>query len=139
MTGVARGILPAYFADYWGREGEFASFHAAVSATHISALDDNLVRHIIDDSEDLGSLTVPALVVVGRHDFICGVRWAQELHASSQRRLAPRSDSIQPVGDPALSAARASEGRARQTSRSWTGPDHRRRPHRLGNAVAGSP
>ncbi|MDX6314275.1 MAG: proline iminopeptidase [Streptomyces sp.] len=89
MTGVARGILPAYFADYWGREGEFASFHAAVGATHISALDDNLVTHIVDDSEDLGSLTVPALVVVGRHDFICGVRWAQELH-----RLIPRSELL---------------------------------------------
>ncbi|MBE8516863.1 alpha/beta hydrolase [Amycolatopsis sp. H6(2020)] len=27
----------------------------------------------------LGSLAVPALVVVGRFDVICGVRWAHEL------------------------------------------------------------
>lgn len=50
-------------------------------ATHISGLDENLAPHVIDDRADLGSLTVPALVVVGRHDVICGVRWAEELHA----------------------------------------------------------
>jgi proline iminopeptidase len=32
---------------------------------------------------------VPALVVVGRHDVICGVRWARELD-----RLIPRSELL---------------------------------------------
>ncbi|WP_326726958.1 alpha/beta hydrolase [Streptomyces phaeochromogenes] len=81
MTAVARGLLPSYFADYWGREEEFAPLRASVRATHISGLDENLAPHVIDDRADLGSLTVPALVVVGRHDVICGVRWAEELHA----------------------------------------------------------
>lgn len=89
ITGVARALIPVYFADYWGRETEFAPFRDAVSATYISSLDENLAPHIIDDSEELGSLNVPVLVVVGRHDFICGVRWAQELH-----KLIPRSELL---------------------------------------------
>jgi len=80
MTAVARGLFPAYFADFWGREAEFGPARAAVVATHISGLDEDLTPDVIDDRADLGSLTVPALVLVGRHDFICGVRWAEELH-----------------------------------------------------------
>ncbi|MFE2067893.1 alpha/beta fold hydrolase [Streptomyces sp. NPDC059467] len=79
-TAVARGLFPAYFADYWGREAEFAPLRAAVRATHISGLDEDLSPILIDDRAGLGGLTVPALVLVGRHDFICGVRWAAELH-----------------------------------------------------------
>ncbi|MFB6783068.1 alpha/beta fold hydrolase [Streptomyces sp. NPDC056352] len=80
FTTLLRALVPVYFADYWGRETEFAPFRAAVSATFVSGLDENLEPHLIDDSQQLGSLTLPTLVVVGRHDFICGVRWAQELH-----------------------------------------------------------
>lgn len=89
ITEVARTLLPAYFADYWSRQDEFAPLRAAVSATYISALDENLRPHLIDDSRELGSLAVPALVVVGRHDFICGMRWAQELH-----RLIPGAELL---------------------------------------------
>ncbi|MFE5141345.1 alpha/beta fold hydrolase [Streptomyces fagopyri] len=89
MTAVARGLLPSYFADYWSREEEFAPLRASVRATHISGLDENLSPDVIDDRADLGSLTVPALVVVGRHDVICGVRWAEELH-----RLIPGSELL---------------------------------------------
>ena len=35
---------------------------------------------VIDDRAALPNLTVPTLVVVGRYDVICGVRWAEELH-----------------------------------------------------------
>lgn len=89
MTVVVRGLIPSYFADYWGRQEEFAPLRASVRATHISGLDENLSPHVIDDREDLGSLTVPTLVVVGRHDVICGVRWAEELH-----RLIPGSELL---------------------------------------------
>jgi proline iminopeptidase len=34
----------------------------------------------IDDRDRLGSIATPTLVIVGRHDFICGPRWAGELH-----------------------------------------------------------
>ncbi|MFJ1598278.1 alpha/beta fold hydrolase [Streptomyces sp. NPDC088261] len=89
MTSVVRGLLPAYFADYWGREEEFAPLRASVRGSHISGLDENGVPDVIDDRAALGSLTVPALVVVGRHDVICGVRWAEELH-----RLIPGSELL---------------------------------------------
>ncbi|VVJ17199.1 Hydrolase [Amycolatopsis camponoti] len=79
MDAALRGLLPAYFADYWGREAEFAPLRATVRGTHISGLDERLVPDTIDDRAALGSLTVPALVVAGRFDVICGVRWAREL------------------------------------------------------------
>ncbi|WP_439383090.1 alpha/beta fold hydrolase [Amycolatopsis lexingtonensis] len=79
MNAALRGLLPAYFADYWGREAEFAPLRATVSGTHISGLDEQLVPDTIDDRAALRSLAVPALVVVGRFDVICGVRWAHEL------------------------------------------------------------
>ncbi|MFD3993270.1 alpha/beta fold hydrolase [Streptomyces sp. NPDC058583] len=89
FTTVLRELVPVYFADYWGREKEFAPFRAAVSGTFVSGLDENLEPDVIDDSRRLASLTLPTLVVVGRHDFICGVRWAQELH-----RLIPGSELL---------------------------------------------
>lgn len=81
--------MPSYLADYWGREEEFAPLRASLRAAHISGLDENLSPHVVDDRADLGSLTVPTLVVVGRHDVICGVRWAEELH-----RLIPGSELL---------------------------------------------
>lgn len=33
-----------------------------------------------DNSNGLSSIKIPTLVIVGRHDFICGPRWAQVLH-----------------------------------------------------------
>jgi proline iminopeptidase len=79
FTAVIRGLLPAYFADYWAREEEFTPILAAVRGWYISSLDEQLVPECINDRESLGLMTVPALIVVGRHDFICGTRWAEEL------------------------------------------------------------
>ncbi|MDX2816677.1 alpha/beta hydrolase [Streptomyces sp. NPDC006207] len=89
MTAVLKGLLPAYFADYWGREEEFAPLSAAVSGTHISGLGEDLVPDAVDDRGRLGALTVPALVVVGRYDVVCGMRWAGELH-----ELIPQSELL---------------------------------------------
>lgn len=79
MNAALRGLLPAYFADYWGREAEFAPLRATVRGTHISGLDARLAPDVIDDRATLGSSSVPALVLVGRFDVICGPRWAHEL------------------------------------------------------------
>ncbi|MCW2858964.1 MAG: hydrolase [Actinoallomurus sp.] len=79
-TRAVRGLLPAYLADYWGRAEEFAPALASVSAVHISGLDEDLTPDIIDDRETLALITTPTLVIVGRHDVICGPRWASELH-----------------------------------------------------------
>jgi pimeloyl-ACP methyl ester carboxylesterase len=78
-VAVARGVLPSYFADYWGNEERLAPVRDAVRATYISGLDENLVPDVIDDRAALKALEPPALVVVGRHDVICGPRWALEL------------------------------------------------------------
>jgi pimeloyl-ACP methyl ester carboxylesterase len=77
---VARGLFPAFCKDYWVREEEFAPIRAAVRGVFISGLDDNLAPVIVNDRETLGLITVPTLVIVGQHDFMCGPRWAHELH-----------------------------------------------------------
>jgi proline iminopeptidase len=79
MNAALRGLLPAYFADYWGREAEFAPLRASTRGTHISGLDADLVPDTIDDRAALGALSVPVLVIGGRYDVICGPRWAHEL------------------------------------------------------------
>ncbi|WEP00799.1 alpha/beta hydrolase (plasmid) [Streptomyces sp. FXJ1.172] len=78
-TAVARGVLPSYFADYWGNEERLSPFRDAIRATYISGLDYDLTPDVIDDRAELKGLTVPALVVVGWHDVICGMRWGLEL------------------------------------------------------------
>jgi proline iminopeptidase len=76
---AVRGLMPAYFADYWGRAQEFAPLRAMTTGSHVSSFDDVLGPEIIDDREALGAMAVPALVIVGRYDVICGVRWAHDL------------------------------------------------------------
>ncbi|WP_046730244.1 alpha/beta fold hydrolase [Streptomyces humi] len=78
-VAVARGVLPSYFADYWGDEERLAPFRDSVQGTYISGLDADLTPDTIDDRAGLKDLQVPALVVVGRHDVICGPRWGLEL------------------------------------------------------------
>jgi proline iminopeptidase len=80
FTTAARLLLPAYFADYWGRQDEFAPMAASVSGSYISGLDDCMAPVTIDDRTALDSIMTPTLVIVGRRDFICGPRWAQEIH-----------------------------------------------------------
>ncbi|WP_051179422.1 alpha/beta fold hydrolase [Nocardia concava] len=79
-VAVARGILPAYFADYWSDEPRWAAFRAGVQATYISGLNADLTPDLIDDRASLPNSTIPTLIIVGRHDVICGPRWAEELH-----------------------------------------------------------
>lgn len=89
MTTALAGIIPLYIADYWNRRAEFAPLQAQVSGTYISGVDEHGVPDLIDDREVLGSISVPTLVIVGRYDPICGVRWAEELH-----KLIPGSDLV---------------------------------------------
>ncbi|MFF9340353.1 alpha/beta fold hydrolase [Streptomyces sp. NPDC014773] len=76
---VAKGVLPSYFADFWNHEERYAPLRDAIRATYISGLDEHRVPETIDDRAALKELAVPALVIVGRHDVICGVRWGTEL------------------------------------------------------------
>ncbi|GAB2563912.1 alpha/beta fold hydrolase [Kribbella endophytica] len=82
FTKVAQGIIPSYLADYWGpREQEFATLRAGVGGTYVEAVGADGAPDPIDDRPLLGGLTVPALVIGGRFDPICGPRWSEELAA----------------------------------------------------------
>lgn len=74
-----KAIFPLYFADYRARQAEFEPMRAAIRATYLSPLDEDGNPMACDDRADLPAVAVPTLVVAGRHDFICGVRWAKEL------------------------------------------------------------
>jgi proline iminopeptidase len=103
MTTALAGIIPLYVADFWNREEEFAALQAKVSGTYISGVDADGVPELIDDREVLGSVTVPALVIVGRLDPICGVRWAEELNKlipGSQLVILSRSGHFGHVEEP---------------------------------------
>ncbi|MFB8003119.1 alpha/beta fold hydrolase [Nocardia sp. NPDC056000] len=76
---VARGVLPSYIADYWGDEQRWAPLRDALRASYISGLDALGAPDLIDDRADLPKVTIPALVIVGRFDVICGPRWGREL------------------------------------------------------------
>ena len=78
---VARAILPAYLADFWADERRWASMQSALETTYVSGLDEHGEPDLFDDRDELATLKVPTLVVVGRFDVICGVRWGEELHA----------------------------------------------------------
>ncbi|MFF4901794.1 alpha/beta fold hydrolase [Streptomyces sp. NPDC001068] len=80
FTMAARRLFPVYFADYWGHQDAYASVLESISGSYISGLDDCMAPTAIDDRSALESITTPTLVIVGRHDFICGPRWAGEIH-----------------------------------------------------------
>ena len=80
QTRVARGILPLYLADYWADQPRWAAAQDAIAATYVVARGERGESDLFDDRAALGAVTVPTLVVVGRFDIICGVRWGEELH-----------------------------------------------------------
>ncbi|MEU1205866.1 alpha/beta hydrolase [Nocardia sp. NPDC005825] len=80
MVRVARGVLPACIASYWADPNRWTEFRDATRAAYVSGLDAYGAVDLIDDRTALPTLRVPTLVVVGRFDVICGVRWAAELH-----------------------------------------------------------
>ncbi|WP_179855531.1 alpha/beta fold hydrolase [Paractinoplanes atraurantiacus] len=80
LTLALRGLLPSYLADYWGREAEFKPFREHIRVNYISGRDAGGHAEPIDDRELLAGITVPALVIAGHYDIICGERWAREIH-----------------------------------------------------------
>ena len=76
-----RDTAPLYFADYWARRGEFDPLMDTVTVTNVLGGEGPF-----DFRPELGAVTVPALILVGRHDFIGPPKWSDEL-----RRGIPRS------------------------------------------------
>ncbi|MEU4397710.1 alpha/beta fold hydrolase [Micromonospora orduensis] len=79
LSATLRAALPVYFADFWGRQDEFAPFQAAVRVWSAPAGAQDPMP--FDVRGDLGGIAVPVVVIVGAYDFICGPRFAEELHA----------------------------------------------------------
>ncbi|WP_433294184.1 alpha/beta fold hydrolase [Pseudonocardia sp. CA-142604] len=73
-TRSMRGLLPAYFADSRATEA-FATLRAELRAWAVTSDEGPWQHH-----EALATLHTPTLVLVGQWDFICGPRWAHELH-----------------------------------------------------------
>jgi pimeloyl-ACP methyl ester carboxylesterase len=69
--------VPVYFADFWSRRAEFAPFQAAIRMWKEPAAAQD--PSPFDVRAQLGELTMPVVVIAGRHDFICGLRWATML------------------------------------------------------------
>ncbi|MDX3238744.1 alpha/beta hydrolase [Streptomyces sp. ME03-5709C] len=69
------GILPAYFADYRKTVQEVGQVAMAVT------YDPNRLPASWDVRDRLGSVNVPALLIVGTYDFVCPPRFAYEMHA----------------------------------------------------------
>jgi len=82
FTAVMRQLLPAYFADYWAGESEFASLRTDMQAFHVISGP----APFDDRTTTFASITTPTLVSTGRHDFICGLRWAQACSRASRAR-----------------------------------------------------
>jgi proline iminopeptidase len=78
FTERMRRILPAYFADYWAQEAELAPAFATFQAWIGPSGGEEPAPFDVRDA--LGSLAVPALIISGEYDFICGDRWGRMLH-----------------------------------------------------------
>ncbi|WBB70030.1 alpha/beta hydrolase [Micromonospora sp. WMMD812] len=78
LSAALRAAMPVYFADFWSRQDEFAAFQAAVRvwAEPAGAQDPTP----FDVRDRLGEIIAPTVVIVGADDFICGPRWAEQLH-----------------------------------------------------------
>ena len=78
FTSILRRMFPVYFADYAGREHEFAPIVAQVRVSAEPGRAEEPTP--FDVRDDLASITVPTLILVGRQDAICSLRWSRLLH-----------------------------------------------------------
>lgn len=69
-------LLPVYFKDFRGIQDRIADWMTAMDLT----LDANRQPSLWDVRDRLGEITVPTLVLVGVADFICGEKWARQVH-----------------------------------------------------------
>jgi proline iminopeptidase len=69
-------LLPVYFKDFRGIQDRIVDWMTAMDLT----LDPNRQPCPWDVRTRLGEITVPTLVLVGVADFICGEKFARQLH-----------------------------------------------------------
>ncbi|HEU5075875.1 MAG TPA: alpha/beta hydrolase [Polyangiaceae bacterium] len=78
FTRHFRAIFPAYFAEYQARAAEFEPLRSALVASW-DPMRGESPDGPFDTRSALGKLRIPTLVTTGRHDYICGPRWAELL------------------------------------------------------------
>jgi proline iminopeptidase len=76
-TKIMRDLLPAYFADGVREKLDLEALRSRIKATLLIGNNEPF-----DVRSKLQGLSVPALVLVGDHDFICGPKWGKNLHDS---------------------------------------------------------
>ena len=69
-------LLPVYFKDYPATRDRLLEWEQSIDLT----LDVNRQPALWDVRDRLGEISVPALILVGEADFICGEKWARQLH-----------------------------------------------------------
>lgn len=74
-TDTMRGLLPAYFADPDHAAAQMKDLRDALRFSFVQG-----EAGPFDEREALATLTVPALIMAGEHDFICGPRCAEPLN-----------------------------------------------------------
>jgi proline iminopeptidase len=103
FTQGLRRLLPAYFADYRRAGPAFDQLRSALRATFVVG-----DGKPFDITQALPGLRRPVLILVGEHDFICGPRWADILHAAlptSQLVSFARSGHMAHIEEPGAFAA----------------------------------
>jgi pimeloyl-ACP methyl ester carboxylesterase len=92
LTAAFVRFMPLYLHDYWARRDEFAPFVAGIRAWADPQRGEE--TEPFDVRSRLGEIVAPVLIIAGRHDFICGARWARMLHEGiSGSRLVVLEDS----------------------------------------------
>ena len=78
LTEIFRRQFPVYFADYSGREREFAPLAARLRLFSGPGRGEEPMP--FDMRGELEFIRVPTLIIVGEHDPICSLKWARVLH-----------------------------------------------------------
>ncbi|MCW2526006.1 MAG: hydrolase [Pseudonocardiales bacterium] len=73
FTDIARRVFPLYFWDYWAQEERLAALRIQIRGW----LAPQRAGGPVDDLAELSMIRPPVLIIVGRHDFICGPPWSQ--------------------------------------------------------------
>lgn len=101
LTSILRRMLPVYFADYAGREHEFAPIVAQMRAFAEPGRVEEPAP--FDARSERASIMVPTLIIVGRHDAICSPRWSrllQEAIPGSELAVFERSGHFAHLEEP---------------------------------------
>jgi proline iminopeptidase len=78
FSEIARRVFPLYFRDFWAQEDRLSALQSEVRGW----IAPQRAGGLVDDLEELPGVTQPTLIIVGRHDFICGPRWSEKMHTA---------------------------------------------------------